>query len=104
MYFRESKLEKRLARRLLMGHDRTKGDTIELTHTFLSVMLGVRRAGVTVETHMLDGKGLIRANRGQIIILDREGLEHEAQDSYGISEPENARLIGFDAPGQLDGN
>ena len=95
------RLEERLARWLLMCHDRTNGDEIKLTHDFLSVMLGVRRAGVTVGTHMLEGKGLIRANRGQIIILDRDGLEHEAQDSYGIPEAEYARLIGFDAP-ELD--
>ena len=69
---------------------------MDLTHEFLSVMLGVRRAGVTVGTHMLEGKGLIRANRGHIIILDRKGLENEAQGSYGAPEDEYERLIGFD--------
>ena len=69
---------------------------MEMTHKILAIMLGARRAGVTVATHMLEGKGLIRANRGEIIILDREGLEEEAQDSYGIPEAEYARLIGID--------
>lgn len=92
----QAKLEERLARWLLMCHDRINGNEMELTHEFLSIMLGVRRAGVTVGTHMLEGKGLIRANRGQIIILDREGLEAEAQDSYGKPEAEYARLIGSD--------
>lgn len=94
----QSKLEERLARWLLMCHDRISGDLINLTHEFLSIMLGVRRAGVTVATQVLEGKGLIRANRGQITILDRDGLTIEAQDSYGIPEAEYARLIGFDRP------
>lgn len=91
-----SKLEERLARWLLMCHDRIKGDTMYLTHEFMSVMLGVRRAGVTVGVHNLEGKGLIRAYRGQILILDRPGLESEAQGSYGVAEAEYAGLIGFD--------
>lgn len=90
----QARLEERLARWLLMCHDRISGNDLDLTHEFLSIMLGVRRAGVTVGTHMLEGKGLIRANRGQIVILDREGLEAEAQDSYGKLEAEYARLIG----------
>lgn len=88
-----AKLEERLARWLLMCHDRIDGDTLELTHEFLSVMLGVRRAGVTVGTHILEGNGLIRASRGQITILDREGLEAEAHQSYGVPEDEYARLF-----------
>ena len=91
----QAKLEERLARWLLMCHDRINGDELQLTHEFLSIMLGVRRAGVTVGTHMLEGKGLIRANRGNIIILDRDGLEAEAQESYGVPEEEYRRLIGF---------
>lgn len=90
-----SKLEERLARWLLMCHDRISGDTVNLTHQFLSIMLGVRRAGVTVATHVLEGKGLIRAKRGEIIILDRDGLVDEAAGTYGIPETEYERLIGF---------
>ncbi|MGB3245689.1 MAG: Crp/Fnr family transcriptional regulator [Sulfitobacter sp.] len=94
----QSRLEERLARWLLMCHDRISGDAIRLTHEFLSVMLGVRRAGVTVGTQVLEGKGLIRADRGRIVILDRDGLVSEAQETYGIPEAEYARLIGFDRP------
>ena len=90
----QSRLEERLARWLLMCHDRIVGDTLNLTHEFLSIMLGVRRAGVTVGTHLLEGRGLIRASRGQITILDRQGLENEARDSYGAPESEYRRLIG----------
>lgn len=88
-----AKLEERLARWLLMCHDRIEGDTMELTHEFLSIMLGVRRAGVTVGTHILEGNGLIRASRGRITILDREGLEEEARGSYGVPEAEYRRLF-----------
>jgi CRP-like cAMP-binding protein len=89
-----AKLEERLARWLLMCHDRVSGDMLELTHDFLAVMLGVRRPGVTIGTHLLEGKGLIRAGRGRITILDREGLLAEAKESYGVPEAEYARLIG----------
>lgn len=89
-----SKLEERLARWLLMCHDRIQGDELALTHEFLAVMLGVRRAGVTVGTHLLEGKGLIGASRGRITILDRDGLEELAHGSYGRSEDEYLRLFG----------
>jgi CRP-like cAMP-binding protein len=90
-----SRLATRLARWLLMCHDRVHGDGLNITHDFLAVMLGVRRAGVTEGTHILEGKGLIRANRGQIIIVDRERLESEADEIHGIAEAEYQRLIGF---------
>ncbi|WP_435171548.1 Crp/Fnr family transcriptional regulator [Falsirhodobacter sp. 1013] len=88
-----AKVPERLARWILMCHDRTDGNRVVLTHEFLALMLGVRRAGVTEGTHILEGKRLIRAERGQIIILDRVGLEAEADGSYGISEAEYIRLI-----------
>lgn len=86
-------LESRLARWLLMCHDRVDGDEFALTHEFLSTMLGVRRAGVTVAIHMLEGQGLIRATRGSILVQDREGLEDAAKDSYGQPEAEYRRLF-----------
>ncbi|RUT31455.1 Crp/Fnr family transcriptional regulator [Arsenicitalea aurantiaca] len=88
-----SKLEERLARWLLMTHDRMDGAEVSLTHEFLAVMLGVRRPGVTVAIHILEGKGLIRARRGQLVILDRSGLERQANGSYGAAEAEYRRLI-----------
>ena len=53
-------LEERLARWLLMANDRLRGDEVPLTHEFLSLMLGVRRAGVTVGLHYLEQRALIR--------------------------------------------
>lgn len=87
-------IEARLARWLLMCHDRVDGDVLPLTHEFLSVMLGVRRAGVTVAVHMLEGRGLIRATRGRIHVMDRGGLEQAAGGIYGPSEAEYVRLMG----------
>lgn len=89
-----AKLEERLARWILMCHDRIANDRLDLTHEFISIMLGVRRAGVTVATHLLEGKGLIRAERGVITVLDRTGLEAEAKESYGMAEKEYNRLFG----------
>ena len=89
-------LEQRLARWLLMCHDRVDGDKLSTTHEFLSLMLGVRRAGVTVALQALEDRGLIATKRGQVTVLDRATLEEVAGDSYGVSEAEYARLIGLE--------
>lgn len=89
-----SKLEERLARWLLMCDDRVASDRLTITHEFLAIMLGVRRPGVTVALQILEGKGLIRANRGEIILRDRNGLIELADGAYGEPEGEYRRLIG----------
>ena len=76
-----------------MIHDRIDGATVAMTHEFLALVLGVRRPGVTVALHILEGKGLIRASRGQITIINRQGLELEAGGSYGQAESEYNRLM-----------
>ena len=86
-------LEERLARWLLMSHDRIEGDELPLIHEFLALMLGVRRAGVTVALHILEGQALIRSSRGKIIVLDRKGLEEAASGLYGVPEREYERLM-----------
>lgn len=87
-------LPQRLARWLLMCHDRIDSDAIGLTHDFISMMLGVRRSGVTVSLHTLEGMGLIAAKRGLVTILDRMRLEELAGDAYGRPEAEYRRLLG----------
>ncbi len=87
-------IDERLARWLLMCHDRVDGDEITLTHDFISSMLAVRRPSVTNAIHILEGKKLIRAERGRITIRDRRGLEAFAADIYGKAEEEYQRLIG----------
>ena len=79
-------LEERLARWLLMADDRLQGDEVPLTHEFLSLMLGVRRAGVTVALHYLEQRGLIRLSRKQIVITDRNGLRAAANGTYYYPE------------------
>jgi CRP-like cAMP-binding protein len=87
-------LTERLARWIVMWQDRLQGDEITVSHDFLSLLLGVRRAGVTVALHRLEGLGVIRSTRTLIKILDRERLKREANGFYGIPEHEYARLIG----------
>jgi CRP-like cAMP-binding protein len=77
-------LPERLARWLLMTHDRVDGDELPLTQEFLSIMLGVRRAGVTLAAHTLQEAGLLYYQRGLITILDRPALEAAACECYAI--------------------
>ncbi len=79
-------LDGRLARWLLMSRDRTSGDTFPMTHEFLSLMLGSRRAGVTDALNRLCAAGLVETRRGQITILNRKGLEARAGDSYALQD------------------
>jgi len=88
-------IEQRLARWLLMCHDRVDGDELATTHEFLSLMLGVRRAGVTVALQAFEERGLIATQRGQVTVLNRAKLEGVAGDSYGAAEAEYERLIGL---------
>ncbi|MDW9551956.1 Crp/Fnr family transcriptional regulator [Sinorhizobium meliloti] len=86
-------VDERLARWLLMCHDRVSGDEIPLTHEFISLMLAVRRPSVTTSLHVLEGNGFIRSNRGNIIIRNRQALEEFARDAYGKPEAEYRRLM-----------
>jgi CRP-like cAMP-binding protein len=88
-------MPERLARWLLMCHDRIQQPDLPLTHQFLSLMLGVRRSGVTDQLHIIEGRGIIRATRGNIRILDRPKLEDLAAGCYGVPEREYERLIGI---------
>ena len=89
-----SKLDKRLARWLLMAHDRIGDNRLPMTNEFFSLMLGVRRAGVTEAVHALESPGLIKRTRGQIVVRDRKGIEQRAGASYGVPEAEYRRLMG----------
>src|SRR6267378_8407706 len=75
-------VEQRLCRWLLMTHDRTHSDELQMTQEFISHMLGVRREGVTHAAQNLQEKGLISYVRGHIMILDRAGLEAHACECY----------------------
>ncbi len=89
--------DQRLARWLLMAHDRAEGDEYPMTHEFLGMMLGVRRAGITVAAGALQKAGLISYRVGRMRITDRPGLENSACECYGISRRASDRLFGREA-------
>ncbi|MFL6228232.1 MAG: Crp/Fnr family transcriptional regulator [Pyrinomonadaceae bacterium] len=87
-------LEGRLARWLLVCHDRTRSDNLPLTHEFMATMLGSRRAGVTEAARKLKMGRLIDYSRGNVRILDREGLERFTCECYATVKREFDRLLG----------
>jgi CRP-like cAMP-binding protein len=90
-----AKVEERLARWLLMAHDRLDGKELPLTHEFLALMLGVRRAGVTTALQGLENHAYVSVKRGLIMMEDREGLVKFAGALYGVPEAEYRRLTGW---------
>lgn len=85
-------LEERLARWLLMCHDRMQTDRLPMTHEFLSMMLGTRRSSVTVAAGILHKAGMIDYSRGVVTIQNREALENSACECYPVIRDEYIRL------------
>lgn len=75
-------IEQRVAGWLLMAHDRLDTDELPLTHDCLAATLGVRRPGVTVALHVLEGEHSIKSRRGRIVIRSRDVLEQRAGSAY----------------------
>ncbi len=75
-------VEERLCRWLLVSRDHVQTDTIQLTHEFLSHMLGVPRTSITMIAVGLHKEGLIRYSRGRLTILNRRGLEAASCECY----------------------
>lgn len=86
-------IEERLARWLLQIHDWVWDDCLPLTQEFLSYMLGVRRASVSVAASILQNAGFISYHRGEITIRDREGLEEIACEDYSAIRDAIDRLL-----------
>lgn len=87
-------IEPRLARWLLMTHDRANADHFHLTHEFLADMLGVRRSGVSIAAAALQLKKIIRYSRGDISIINRTGLEAAACKCYGAMVEDYVNVFG----------
>ena len=86
--------DQRLARWLLTAHDRARSDEFPMTHEFLAMMLGLRRAGITVAAGALQKAGFIRYERGCIEVTDRPGLESAACECYGVVRRAQDALLG----------
>lgn len=87
-------LEKRMARWILLYHDRLEGNAIPITHQEIGNMLGVRRASATEVLHVLEGQRAIHSFRGLVQVRDRARLEEIAGEAYGDAEEDYRRLIG----------
>jgi CRP-like cAMP-binding protein len=84
----------RLARWLAMSADRAQSNDLKLTHEFISSMLGMRRAGISMAAAELQEAGMIKYRHGQITIIDGAGLRDRACECYLIVKKEFERLVG----------
>jgi len=87
-------LEQRLARWLLMAHDRANGDDLPMTQDFLALMLCVHRPSITVVAGILQRAGMIRYGRGHITVLDRDAMEATSCDCYRLVKRRFNCLLG----------
>lgn len=87
-------LEQRLARWILMAHDRADNEVLPLTQEFLAMMLCVQRPSITVIARTLQQVALIRYTQGQITVLDRAGLEATACECYRAVRDRFDQILG----------
>ena len=83
----------RLARWLLMSHDRSQANSFDVTQAFLAYMLGVRRVGVTTAAGAFQKSGLISYSRGKLTVLDRKGLERASCGCYAADLKAYAEML-----------
>ena len=100
-------IEARLARWLLMSLDRIQSNDVTMTHEAFALMLGVRRAGVTVAIQNLEAKGAVIGRRAAVTVINRAILGEIAGDSYGSVERAYERVVGIrlrEAAGEANGS
>jgi CRP-like cAMP-binding protein len=93
---RRHSIEQRFAKWLCLTQDRVRGNEFPLTQEFLAQMLGVRRAGVSEVASRVQQEGLIHYHRGQVIIVDLEGLRARTCECYRIIRSEFDQMVGSD--------
>ncbi len=86
-------IDQQLARRLLLALDRLPTDELAMTQELAANLLGVRREGVTAAAYKLQRAGVIRYNRGHIVVLDRHRLEQCTCECYAVAKKEYDRLL-----------
>ena len=91
-------LEHRLARWLLMAHDRADRDELPLTQEFMATMLGVHRPSITITAGILQRAGLIRYSGGRVTILDRPSLEAASCECYASVRRRFSVLLDTSSP------
>jgi CRP-like cAMP-binding protein len=90
---RHHTLDQQLCRWLLLSLDRLQSNELVMTQELIANMLGVRREGVTEAAGKLQKAGLIRYQRGHIIVLDRKGVEQRTCECYAVVRHEYERLL-----------
>jgi len=90
---RHSSIEQKLCRWLLDRLDRSPSNELKVTQEMISIMLGVRRESITAAAGKLQEDGLITYRRGNITVIDREGLERYAGECYKVAKIEYDRLL-----------
>ena len=86
-------IDQQLSKRLLLALDRSPADELSMTQESVANLLGVRREGITAAALKLQHAGVIRYQRGQIVVLDRDRLEQCACECYGCAKREHQRLL-----------
>jgi hypothetical protein len=87
-----------MCRWILLTHDRVRSNVFPLTHEYLAVMLGVRRATVTTIARRLKEQGVIAYTRGRLAVTDRAGLENCSCECYGLIKEQMARTFDDNGP------